>query len=329
MSLMSADAVHDMVVSRLRKALGGLPSGVRELVLWHFNSLGEPDAPLDAGKLYRAALTMAWDRAMGGDGTKAVHAAVAVELVHNASLLHDDIIDGDRRRRGRQTVWAQHGPAAGILAGDALFFLAVQELNATGHPLNTDGVAELTRAVQCMIGGEWADTRIPKDTGAYAAVCDGKTGALIGAACVLGGLTAKATDHSIDLMRAFGLHVGAAFQITDDLLNLWGDPEQTGKPHRGDLVHGRASYPVLAALGADCGAAAALRSMLASGAASRTGAADRCAELVEEAGGRAAAEEQAGRHLEQALEILEKVCPGGSGKDVLAAMAHRSVQRSA
>ncbi|MFD9635986.1 polyprenyl synthetase family protein, partial [Streptomyces violascens] len=198
MGLYPVDVIGDNVVPRLREAFSGLPSGIRELVFLHFDYTGRPEAPLEAGKLYRAALTVAWDRAMGGDGSRALHAAVAVELVHNASLLHDDLIDGDRVRRGREPVWVQRGPGAGVLAGDALFFLAVQELNAAGFPLNTYGVAELTAAVQRMVEGEWADTQVPQDVGAYMSMCDGKTGALIGAACVLGGLTAGVTDHSLE-----------------------------------------------------------------------------------------------------------------------------------
>ncbi|MFF9016136.1 polyprenyl synthetase family protein [Streptomyces sp. NPDC014870] len=328
MSLLPLGAVHDLVSPRLREALSGLPASVRELAFLHFDSCSRPDAPLDVGKLYRAALTLAWNRALGGDQGQALHAAVAVELVHNASLLHDDVIDGDRLRRGRQTVWALRGPAAGILAGNALFFLAVQQLNTAGDPLSTSGVAELASAVQHMIDGEWADTRVPQDADAYLSACEGKTGALIGAACALGALTAGATEHRIGQVRAFGLHVGAAFQVTDDLLNLWGDPEQTGKPHRGDLANGRNSYPVLAALGAGSDASASLRSMLVPGQASRTAMLERCAELVEEAGGRAAAGQLAARHLEQALTILDHACPDGPDRRALAALAHQAARRS-
>lgn len=194
----------------LRSAVEQLPRGVRHLAGVHFgwwDLQGAPMAPAE-GKGVRVALALLCCQAVGGAAEQAVPAAVAVELVHNASLLHDDVIDGDRLRRGRPALWTVCGVPAAILAGDALFFLATQVLLEAGGTLAVTGLAQLNAAVQDLIDGDYADVtfqdRPSVPLADVQAMAQGKTGALIAAACSLGALAGGADDERASRLGAFG-----------------------------------------------------------------------------------------------------------------------------
>lgn len=317
----------------LRAAVDRLPSAVRHLAGCHFgwwDRRGDPLVSVE-GKEVRASLTVLACRAVGGEAEQGVPAAVAVELVHNASLLHDDVIDGDRLRRGRPALWTVFGVPAAILAGDALFFLATQVLLEAGGALATTGLVRLNEAVQQLIAGEYADVTF-QDRPAVAiaeaqAMAQSKTGALIAAACALGAVAAGADEARVEPMGAFGAHLGAAFQLTDDLLGIWGDPQTTGKPRWSDLSSRKKSLPITHALASGSAAGQALARLYATPGPLSQLQLDRAARLVEEAGGRSWTQSEARRHVEEALHHLQAAEPEPRAAADMASLARRITGR--
>jgi geranylgeranyl pyrophosphate synthase len=177
-----------------------------------------------------------------------VVSGVAVELVHLATLMHDDLIDGAQLRRGRASAWSAHGPQAARAAGDYLFARAFSELSATG---DARAVAVLANATLCLARGEAMQRRqrFDPDTtiDAYLERCSLKTGKLFEAACLLAGGSG-----------AFGVALGVAFQITDDILDCSGVTIETGKIAGTDLREGTPTLPLLLASQRDESVRAAL-----------------------------------------------------------------------
>ncbi|MGW6917134.1 polyprenyl synthetase family protein [Kitasatospora sp. NPDC054939] len=331
---LALERARALVAPQVRRVVDRLPAELRHVAGCHFGWWDVTGRPLDgaAGKGLRPALVLLCCEALGGPAAAGVAAAVAVELVHNASLLHDDIIDGDRTRRGRPAVWDVFGTAGGILAGDALFFLAVEVIAEAPEPLGRAGVRHLTATVQDLIGGEWTDTQLERRAAVSleesAATAAGKTGSLFAAACGLGALAGAGGAERVERMREFGSHLGMAFQLTDDLLGIWGDPKRTGKPAWSDLAARKKSLPVAAALAADGPEAAELgRLYRARSAPSGTDLA-RMAALTEAAGGRAWAECQARRHTDLALAALAAADPEPAPAAGLTALAELILTRS-
>ena len=178
-----------------------------------------------------------------------VAAATAVELVHMATLVHDDLIDGAAIRRGRPTVAAARGPAAAITTGDFLFARAFAELTATR---SAAAVRTLAAAALELSRGEMeqgrAAFRLDLTEADYLARCRRKTAALFAAACRLGAMLGGASAEAQDRLAAFGENVGMAFQIFDDILDLTGTPAETGKRRGTDLCDGTVTLPVIIAL---------------------------------------------------------------------------------
>ncbi len=205
-----------------------------------------------------------------------VAAGVAVELVHMATLVHDDLIDGAEFRRGRASAWSAYGPAAARATGDFLFARAFAELAATGDPR---AVSLLAEAALSLARGEAMQRRQANDPDttveAYLARCSLKTGKLFEAACVLG-----AGRHELG---AFGLALGIAFQITDDILDCAGETVETGKIAGVDLREGTPTLPLILAAREDEVVRRALAGGPQEGALVRvaaTGALDRSRELA-------------------------------------------------
>ncbi len=176
------------------------------------------------------------------DESPSVAAGVAVELVHMATLVHDDLIDGAAFRRGRASAWSAYGPEAAQATGDYLFARAFAELSATG---DEHAVSLLADAALCLARGEAMQRRQAHDpnttVGAYLERCGLKTGKLFEAACRLGGgVNGK---H----LGAFGLALGIAFQITDDILDCAGETVETGKIAGVDLREGTPTLPLILA----------------------------------------------------------------------------------
>ncbi|WP_217209755.1 polyprenyl synthetase family protein [Streptomyces sp. AC550_RSS872] len=294
------DRCRALVLPALREAVGRTHPWVGEMAAYSFGWCEVGGAPTVAsgGKGIRQALAVLGAEAAGAPGRVAVPGAVAVELVHVFSLLHDDIMDGDTSRRGRPTVWQAYGTGPAVLAGDALFALAVETL-ATA-PASPPAVRLLSVALHDLVRGQADDLlfatrpwtgpeRVRPDE--YRAMAEHKTGALLGCAAALGALLGGAPPATVTALDRAGRHLGVAFQVVDDLLGVWGDPAVTGKPVYGDLRERKKTYPVLAAF--DSPAAGRLAGLLESPAADP----GEVAALIEEAGGRSAALAEARRHV--------------------------------
>jgi geranylgeranyl diphosphate synthase, type I len=318
----------------LRTAVDGLPTAMRLIAGYHFGWWDECGraAEADRGKAVRPALVLLGAAAVGGSTSVAVPGAVAVELVHNFSLLHDDVMDGDRTRRHRPTAWSVYGVNAAILAGDSLLTLALDVLAATGGPAAGDGLRMLSSAVQDLVAGQSADTEFENRADVQLDEClrmaENKTGALLGCAVALGAHLAGGRPQQVQLLRSFGVRLGLAFQLTDDLLGIWGDPAATGKPVHSDLSSRKKSLPVVAALNSGTEAGRALRGLYRGARELSQDDLVRAATLVEEAGGRDWSRRRLDTLLAEARRHLHAAGPvphAAAELDALAALAaHRT-----
>ena len=268
---------RDLVGPAIESAIARLTPDVRVVAAYHLgfaDAAGNPIKKSGSGKALRPALALLSARAAGAPPERGVTAAVAVELVHNFSLLHDDIMDNDTERRHRPTAWTVFGVGAAILAGDALLALAQDLLLEDGNPQGAWAARCLSAAVQRLIGGQGSDLAFEKRDDVTLGECldmaGDKTAALMACACSIGAVHLGAPPTLAMGLAGFGAHVGLAFQLTDDLLGIWGAPEVTGKPVRADLRARKKSLPVVAALNSGTPEAAELRALLTSpGAAER------------------------------------------------------------
>ncbi|SDM73573.1 polyprenyl synthetase family protein [Allokutzneria albata] len=302
------------VVPVLREAVDTLPPPVRRVAGYHFGWLdehGRPVADDNGGKMIRPALTLLSARAVGGGVEDAVPAAASVELVHNFSLLHDDIIDGDRTRRHRLTAWAAFGVPAAVLAGDALWALALRLLTDGDGATSAQTVRTMTLTLCRLIDGQSADTDFPlRHRVSISEVEDmaaGKTAAVMGCASALGALAGGGDLAQVSALQRMGENLGMAFQVVDDLLGIWGDPGSVGKPVGSDLTNRKKSFPVVAALASGTDAAAELASLYRFERPLTDAEAARAADLVEAAGGRAWALREAERYAQAARHALAEI----------------------
>ncbi|MFF4486715.1 polyprenyl synthetase family protein [Streptomyces sp. NPDC001544] len=311
---------RELVRPALAEAVGRLHPWVGEMAAYTFGwcEVGGAPAVAPGGKGVRQALAVLGAEAAGAAGRAGVAGAVAVELVHAFSLLHDDIMDGDATRRRRPTVWKAYGTGPAVLAGDALFALAVETLAV--EPGGAGAVRVLSAALTDLVRGQaddllfaarpWtgAERVSPKE---YRAMAEHKTGALLGCAAALGATLGGAPAATVAALDEAGRALGVAFQLVDDVLGIWGDPAVTGKPVHGDLRERKKTFPVLAALAAPGPAARRLAALLDS-----PGETEAAAELVEELGGRAAALAEARRHTATARAALtaEPLAAGAAGE---------------
>src|SRR5579871_1237403 len=288
---------RDLVGPAMEAAIGRLTPDVRAVAAYHLglaDAAGNPTGN-GSGKALRPALAVLSARAAGAPAERGVPAAVAVELVHNFSLLHDDIMDGDTERRHRPTAWTVFGVGPAILAGDTLLALSQDILLEDPSARGPWAARCLSAAVQRLISGQGADLAFEKRDDVTLAECldmaGDKTAALMACACSIGAVHLGAPPALAMGLASFGAHVGLAFQLTDDLLGIWGAPEVTGKPVRADLRARKKSLPVVAALTSGTPAATELAGILASEAELTEEELIHAADLVVAAGGRQWAEQ--------------------------------------
>ncbi|MFF4653693.1 polyprenyl synthetase family protein [Streptomyces sp. NPDC001380] len=312
----------------LRDAVARLAAPMDTVAAYHFGWIDRDGRPAasDGGKAVRPALAVLSAQAVGADPATGAAGGAAVELVHNFSLLHDDLMDGDETRRHRATAWTVFGPAQAILAGDALFALATEVLLDAPLRPAADGVPavqaadaaravrRITAATRRLIDGQAQDLSFEHRDRVTVEEClemeGNKTGALLACASSVGAVLAGADDRTADALERYGHHLGLAFQAVDDLLGIWGATEVTGKPHWGDLRQRKKSLPVSAALAEGGSASRRLAELLADpegrGHEDEEQLAARAA-LVEEAGGRAWTRDEARRQHAAALAALDEV----------------------
>ena len=239
----------------LRDALADPAAGINHLLRYH---MGWEDAegvqgPSDGGKALRPVLCLTACELAGGDWRRALPAAAALELVHNFSLVHDDIQDGDVLRRGRETLWSLWGVPAALSGGNAMRVIAdrtLAKLETSGLPPASvmRASAELNRRYLEMIEGQYLDMAFeqrPRVTVAeYLDMIGRKTGALFESAMFLGALVANDDPRQAHAFGACGRRMGIAFQVRDDYLGVWGDPAKTLKPLT-DIQRKKRSLPML------------------------------------------------------------------------------------
>lgn len=326
---------RDAVDPHLRAAVETLPGAIRRVAMYHFGWQDADGTPASgqSGKAIRPALVLAAARALGGDPDAAMRAAVAVELAHNFTLLHDDVIDEDTTRRHRPTAWAVFGVPDAVIAGDAMLSLALRLLADDPHPASAHAAVRLSTCVIELCAGQQADCAL-EDRGPDDVTLDeclamamAKTGALLGCACALGALYAGAGERAVRAMDGFGRESGLAFQLIDDLIGIWGDTARTGKPVGADLTAHKKSLPVVAALTSDTPAAAELAALYR-GAMDTPGEVRSAADAVERAGGRDWAQAAAADRMARAVHHLSRAVPASDGAGDLLALAEFVTRRT-
>lgn len=287
-----------------------------------------------AGKRLRPIFCLLACAEVGGNVEHAVPAAAALELLHNFSLIHDDIEDGDRVRRGRSTVWRLWGVPQAINAGDGMFalaFAAMQRLDDRGvRPETTLAALRLfTQACIALTEGQHLDmafeTRSDVVPAEYMRMIEGKTAALVGASVALGALVGGAEAGQAESLWRFGQAVGLAFQIQDDILGIWGDPEVTGKAAGNDILRRKKSLPMVHAW---THASVGPRFQALVGAETfGDGDLDAALVLLDEAGTRVFAEAQVQRQHERALAALHEALGARGADSALGTLAESLLNR--
>ncbi|MFB7719820.1 polyprenyl synthetase family protein [Nocardia sp. NPDC056100] len=298
-----------------RAAVDRLSGSMRHIAGYHAGWWDADGAPCaESGKSVRPALALAAARAISGRHgdmrtRAAIPAAVAVELVHDFSLLHDDVMDHDLTRRHRPSAWAVFGVGQAILTGDALQALSIEVLSEL--PCPNPPVRVLISTMLELCAGQSADIGFENRTDVTLDECmtmaAGKTAALLGCACELGALAAGATPQQAAQLRAFGRHLGTAFQLVDDLLGIWGDPRATGKPVGSDLRSHKKSLPVMAALSSGTAAGDQLGRLYHRDEPVDDPAVAHFTELIERAGARRWASTEAEREIASAMTCLARL----------------------
>lgn len=242
----------------LRLALAEGPADLLRLSRYVMGWEDESGRPSEGGgKRLRPLLCLEVALLSGGELEGAMPGAIALELVHNFSLVHDDIQDRDVTRHGRPTAWTVIGEAQAINLGNFLYTRGLQQL----QPATTAGrqlaTAMLFDAVERMVAGQWADIAFERaDTVSeddYLQMVEGKTGALLGAAAGIGAALGGAPPEVVEGLRRWGVAIGLAFQVRDDYLGTWGNPGATGKSASSDLARRKKTLPVVYALGTSAG----------------------------------------------------------------------------
>jgi len=224
------------------------------MLFYHF---GYGDyGPAKRGKRLRPRLLLCVAQAEGGSVENALDAAAAVEILHNYSLVHDDIEDNDELRRGRRTVWSVYGIPQALNAGDALCAISFLALTNSVARHSVDRVLRMVRALHeahaTMCDGQCMDLSYEGaplvDLAGYNRMIGAKTAALFGASSQLGALCATCDDEAVLRYRELGRAFGMAFQIRDDVLGIWGTLDATGKLSGNDIARRKWTFPVVWAL---------------------------------------------------------------------------------
>ena len=206
----------------------------------------------DGGKRMRPTLTLMTAEIFDADYQKALPAALAVEVFHNFSLVHDDIMDDAPLRRGKETVHEKWDINTGILSGDAMLILAYQYFESYEPHVFRDLAKLFSKTALEVCEGQQYDvdfeTRLDVTIQEYLTMIEYKTAVLVAAAMKMGAILAETSQKNADLIYDFGLNLGIAFQLQDDYLDAFGDPETFGKQVGGDIIENKKTYLYLKAI---------------------------------------------------------------------------------
>jgi geranylgeranyl diphosphate synthase, type I len=246
MNLTFFESYRDDIRSGLVRALHG-DDAIRQMLRYHVGLETAKGASADnLGKLLRPSLVLFVAEELGAERAAALPAAIGLELIHNFSLIHDDIEDEDIQRRGRATVWSLIGVAKAINAGDLMITLALLE----GVKASPQAVVCLLDAMRDLVDGQSLDLDFESrwvTPPEYRAMIQLKTGALFRCAFELAGIIAEVPAELIKRLASFGEDLGMAFQVRDDLLGVWGTEGDLGRQSGSDLRKRKKAYPLVAA----------------------------------------------------------------------------------
>ncbi len=204
------------------------------------------------GKRLRPILLLAACEMFEGDCKNAIKQATAIELFHNFTLIHDDVLDNSEIRRGVETVYKKFGLNAAILTGDLLLIKSYQLLSESDPKVLKDVLGCFNDMTLKVYEGQKYDLDAHGEIGIkineYIEMVQGKTSVLLAVALKIGAILAGASAHDADLIYTFGLEIGTAFQIKDDLLDVFGNPEVTGKQLGRDIINGKNTWPLIKCL---------------------------------------------------------------------------------
>jgi geranylgeranyl diphosphate synthase, type I len=304
---------------------------LHSMLAYHLGWEGEGAGPTASGKRIRPLLVLLTTQAAGGDWKCALPAAAGIELVHNFSLIHDDIEDNSPLRRGRPTVWSRWGIPQAINAGDTMFTLAHLAMMRLEETLDTAAALSAARILQqtCLklTQGQYLDiafeNRSDLTLDAYWTMVGGKTGTLVSACTEIGALAAGSSSRIQAAYQRFGCSLGLAFQAQDDILGIWGDSSLTGKSNASDLLSGKKSLPVVYGLQQNGPFASRWRK-----GPLDPGEVQALAEQLKNEGGLAYAQEHGARLTAESLEALDEAAPQGRAGRALRDLAHQLINRN-
>jgi geranylgeranyl diphosphate synthase type I len=317
----------------LAAASATLAPELRRVVEYHWgwcDAEGRP-TPSGGGKALRPTLAVLSTEAVGEPAACALAGATAVELIHDFTLLHDDVMDQDRERRKRPTAWTVFGIGPALCGGDALVLLAQRVLLNDASPARIAALAALGEAAETVIAGQALDLayegRVDLTERDWERMAGKKTAALLGCAASIGAILAQGSDVCVASLREFGCALGLAFQAVDDWLGIWGCPERTGKPVASDLRQRKGSLPIVTALAHESTAAAALRAFLQEREAPDDAAIARAMDALEACGAEPATRAVADREYARARQLLEAAPVAAGARDELLELASFVVER--
>jgi len=301
-----------------------------EMLTYHMGWTGEGAGPEATGKRIRPLLVLFVTASYELKWLHALSAAAAIELVHNFSLVHDDIQDNSDKRRGHLTVWKKWNMPQAINVGDALFVISNQAIMDLGKNYPADIVVRsacvIHNACLDLTRGQYLDmtyeNRNDLSIADYWKMIEGKTAALISACTQIGAILGGMDDQIVEQYHIFGRDLGLAFQVQDDILGIWGNEALTGKSAASDLVEGKNSLPILYGISQK------------GKFAQRWNASDirpdevaEVAQMLVNEGAREYAQREAQRLTNQALETLEKINPKNEAGKALVDLTNKLLNR--
>ncbi len=251
-SLMLPEIEKDMLFS-IENDINDSFSDVKRMMKYHFGWESPTRNDKTQGKRIRPLLLLLSCAVCGRDWRDALPGACAVEFIHNFSLIHDDIEDQSKMRRGRKTLWQVVGMPQALNTGDAMFALSQINMLKLGKSINKsvayDALEILNDTCLTLTGGQNLDIAFESKELVteedYFVMIGGKTAALLSASCDLGAIIAETSPQNRKALRSFGEAIGLAFQAWDDWLGIWGDEQKTGKSTSSDLISKKKTLPIL------------------------------------------------------------------------------------
>jgi geranylgeranyl diphosphate synthase type I len=323
-------AIEDELIQAVKRADNFGKPNIYEMLAYHMGWENNSCRTNNRGKRIRPLLVLLACMAAGGNWVCALPAAIAVELIHNFSLIHDDIEDSSPLRRGRPTVWKKWGIPQAINTGDAMYALAHLEAarlaETVSATIGVKAVGMLQATCLHLTQGQYLDllfeTQEDITIDEYWRMVEGKTAALMAVSSELGAMTAFCDENLQRLYNEFGWYLGMAYQVQDDILGIWGDATVMGKSSQSDLLTGKVTLPVLYGL--------SQRGSFAKRWLQGSIHSDELPELMlylESEGGKEYAISEEKRLVNEALTALEDVKPVGNAGETLRELALGLVNR--